>query len=178
MQRVSTMMGGSGREGECPARLRDLLWELQVVEDALREVYDNDPLDFLAEGDERPELEAWCEAEGLELERVVALLHRELAPLHPGFAGQELHAVSAARLEALGGCLAGVCPAKLEIITPHVVGLLVRGLPTPENASAGSPRSLQNHRHPAWTKPWTSWSMRPSAWASGSNPTVRRSRWL
>lgn len=113
-------------------RIRDLLWEQLVVHDALWGAYDGDPVDFLAEGREHPDLEEWCVREGLEPQRVATLMSRELAPLCPAFGGEPAPA-SPADLFGLGTALAGCCSVRLELLGPHLACLLVRGMPTPDH---------------------------------------------
>ena len=99
-----------------------------MVREALRDVYERDPLDFLAEGGQRPELSHWCEAEGLETEVVTALLRRELSPLYPAF-GTLPSRSPTHDLRALGAALVDCDSAELELLVPHLVTQLLAGRP-------------------------------------------------
>lgn len=131
---------GEPRRGQNaqPLRVRSLLWEVQAAQDALWGAYDGDPVDFLAEGGDHPDLEAWCHREGLDAQRIAALMVRELAPLHPGIIGEQA-AATPGRLTELGRALAGSCSACLELLGPHIAIQLVRGLAVPERDEAPWP---------------------------------------
>ncbi len=154
---VSGMMGegtrvsGAGLEGARPPEIYDISPQLGLGLHALRDVYGLVPKRFLAEGRRHPRLEAWCEQHGRPYAMALEAVQSVLEPLFPEFFGSGRAPRSADWFGALGARLAGQEFSLLEYAMPWVVGQLVRGLPSRDQAGLRPEQQLlaAGERHPA-----------------------------